>query len=465
MPNPRPNLLFLMADHQRADSLGMVQAGLEVTPQLNQLAARSTTFSRAYTTCPLCVPARTALATGLPPHANGVVFNDWRGNTAGDHLTMHEVLAREGYRLGHVGVHHTRVAPALEERVDFAAWYTNEDYQRWAAANRVDMPDLEPYRRNVRERTCTGEIKVRAYSNTRTGTFPYAVDCFKDWQFAEAACRFIERSDSRPFALFVCLWAPHPPLIVPEPYARMFAPEQIELPANVGRCAKGEPEAVRLGVARQLAEGLDERDWRAVWAAHLGLVRLVDDCIGRILQATKDVGQEGNTVVVFTTDHGEHLGAHCMYQKMEVYEDAVRVPLVVSLPGCAARSFDGLVSHLDLMPTIADMFGCPRPDHIPGRSLLSVIDRGEGFERHAVFSGYSGNPESGELRRGVVGRRFKYIWHPAGGEELYDLQTDPGELVNLVQDREHRAHAHRLAALGRDWGLGTGDEVWRRHPG
>ena len=463
MPSRQPNLLFLMTDHQRADSLGMAVDGREVTPCLNLLASRSAAFSRAYNTCPLCVPARTALATGLAPHTNGVIFNDWRGGTAGGHVTVHELLARAGYSIGHVGIHHIRVVPRLEDRVNFAMWYSNSEYQCWAAAAGLDLPDPEPYRREVKERTEHGDFKIRPYSNTRTGVFPYPAECFKDSQFAQAACQFLQRSNSRPFALFVYLWAPHPPLIVPEPYASMFDPDAIDFPPNVGRCAEREPEAVSLGVARQLAQGLTEQNWRSVWAAHLGLVHLADDCIARILQAVKDAGQEGNTIVLFTTDHGEHLGAHCMYQKMEVYEEAIHIPLLIHVPGLRARTCEGLVTHLDLMPTIIDLFGLDKLSHLHGRSLMPAIERGCGIERDAVFSGYNGNPESGELRRGVVGKRFKYIWHPAGGEELYDLQQDPYELRNLASDARCAQERARLAHQGRQWGLATGDEVWRQH--
>ncbi len=116
----RRNLLFLMTDHQRFDSLGMVQAGVEVTPCLNRLAAGGTSFQRTWNTAPLCVAARTALATGLYPTRNGVVYNDWKGERAGDHRPLHQYLAEAGYTVAHVGVDHIRVKPGLRERVDMA---------------------------------------------------------------------------------------------------------------------------------------------------------------------------------------------------------------------------------------------------------------------------------------------------------------------------------------------------------
>jgi choline-sulfatase len=244
MADRRPNLLFLMTDHQRADSIGTVQAGREVTPRLNRLAAGSTSFRRAYTTCPLCVPARTALATGQYPTRNGVVFNDWRGRRAGDHLTLHEALHRAGYAVAHVGVHHIRVRPGLRERVPFAKWVDNGDYRRYAEqCGVVDAPgDLEAFRREVTERQDGRFVSVR-YSNTRTAVWPHEAKRFKDRFFAREAAGFLRSGPPEPFALFVCLWAPHPPLRVPEPYASLFPPAELELASNVGGPARGEPAA------------------------------------------------------------------------------------------------------------------------------------------------------------------------------------------------------------------------------
>ena len=136
----RPNLLFLMTDHQRHDSLGMTQAGVEVCPALNRLAAESAQFTRAYNAAPLCAPARTALATGLYPTANGIVTNDWRGERAGDHMPIHETLYSAGFDAAHVGVDHIRVKPSLRERVQFALWNDNASYKQYAKENNLREP-------------------------------------------------------------------------------------------------------------------------------------------------------------------------------------------------------------------------------------------------------------------------------------------------------------------------------------
>ena len=471
MASRSPNLLFIMTDHQRADSLGMFQAGVEVTPNLNRLASQGTVFSRAYNTCPLCVPARTALATGKYPTSNGVVFNDWQGLRAGDHKPIHQYLAEAGYEVGHIGVHHVRVTPTLEERAPFARWIDNGDYARYfgqyLAENGMAQEPAgwrEAFRRDVLEYQEGGFVPQR-YSNTRTAVWPYPEEGFKDSYFCRQGVDFLRRRRDEPFALFVYLWAPHPPLRVPEPYASLFPPAEIELPANVGVPARGEPPDRRQGISAQLAEGISMAEWRKAWAAHLGLVRLADAGLGRILGALEGVGgtdsadRERPTVVVFTVDHGDHLGQHCMYQKMEMYEQAIRVPLIVRVSGCKHRTFDVPVSHLDVMPTLFDLIGLQKPDDLDGISLVDALTSGALPPERPVFCQYSGNPTVGDIRRTVITLRHKYTYTPGDAPELYDLENDPSEMHNLGVDPAYAQLVQELHRQCEAWAERHGDWI------
>ena len=201
--------------------------------------------------------------------------------------------------------------------------------------------------------------------------------------------------------------------------------------------AHGEPPGRRRGIAAQLAEGVSMEQWRKVWAAHLGLVNLADAGIGRILNALEASGQAENTIVVFTADHGDHLGQHRMYQKMEMYEQAIRIPLMVRMPGADARVFDNPVSHLDLMPTLLDLTGVELPGDLDGISLRDSILSGISPPERLVFSQYSGNPTVGDIRQAAIGKRYKYVYDPADAPELYDLEQDPLETRNLAADGTH----------------------------
>ena len=450
-----------MADHQRADSLGMVQAGVQATPALKHLAARAAVFSRAYSTCPLCVPARTALFTGKYPTANGVVYNDWTGETAGDHKPLQQCLHEAGYDVAHVGVHHIRVRPGLRERVPFCLWVDESDHRRYLAERGLEPMPAEAagaFRRGILEMQ-EGELTRVEYSNTRTAVWPHAAEHFKDAYWCRRAVEFLRAPRARPFALFLFLWAPHPPLILPEPYASMFDPGALELPANVGAPAEGEPPGRRRGIAAQLAEGVTMGEWRRVWAAHLGLVRLADDGIGQVLQALEEQGFVEDTLVVFTVDHGEHLGQHAMYQKMEMYEPAIRVPLLLHVPGAGPQAFGAPVSHLDMMPTLLELLGLDAPKAMDGVSLASSVRDGAEPPARAVYSQYSGNPTPGLMRRAVVTRRWKYVHDPDDAPELYDLEADPLEMRNLAGDPAHAETVARLHAVGRDWAAAHGDRI------
>ena len=455
-----PNLLFIMTDHQRADSIGAVHCGIEVTPHLNRLAEQGTHFPRAWTTCPLCTPARTALATGLHPVQHGVMVNDWKGRTAGAHRPLHQYLAAHGYVTAHIGVHHIRVRPDLRQRVRFDLWYGVDDWRGEMRARGLDPAPREgtrAFQRKVLELQ-EGRWVEAWYSSTRTALWPHPAEHFLDNRLCDAAVDWLVRNPRRPFALFLYLWAPHPPLRVPQPYASMFPPDRIDLPPNVGRPARGEPPSRRRSVPAQLAEGITEEEWRRVWSAHLGLVRLADEGIGRVMKALERLDLTESTIVVFTVDHGEHLGQHAMYQKMELYEPAVRIPLIIRTPGGRPGSIDRAVSHTDILPTLLDLLDIPEspPGNACGLSLRAAVEHGDPPPERPVFLQYAGNPVPGMQRRGVIEGRWKYVWDPDDLPELYDLETDPLEMTNLAGTSEHTGIQSRLHALAaarfRSWG-------------
>lgn len=264
----------------------------------------------------------------------------------------------------------------------------------------------------------------------------------------------------QPFALFLYLWAPHPPLIVPEPYASMFDPARIDLPANVGRRSEGEPPGRRRGIAAQMAEGVSLEQWRKVWAAHLGLVRMADDVLGRVLETLGALGERENTIVAFTSDHGDHLGQHNLYQKMEMHEQALRVPLVMAGPGIRPLRCGTPVSHLDLMPTVLELLGLEHPTGLDGISLAPALAGDAAVPDRPIFAQYSGNPTLGDIRRCVIRGNQKYIYDPRDKAELFDLAEDPEEMRNLADLPEHQALLGELHELCARWGREHGDKVF-----
>lgn len=453
----KQNLVFIMTDQQRADTIGMTCAGQEVTPALNSLAAKSTVFERAYNACPLCVPARTALATGLSPLKNGMMLNDLPGQYAKNNKTIHQMLSEAGYEVAHIGVNHISVKPSLKSSIPFAAWEDDDTYaaHAHAAGMKIDRREEDSV---VIDELADGLYEKHRYSNARVSFWPYPAEEFKDVWFTGKAVEYLGRPHEKPFALFLYLWAPHPPLIVPEEYWNIFDESGIILPPGTGKCALGEPSGRRKSAAAQLGGYPPKRGWREGWHAHLSLSRLCDDQVRRILDALKQYKLESDTAVVFTTDHGEHMGQHSMYQKMELYEAAVRVPAIFHVPGTKQSRIKTPISHLDFVPTLAELFALPvgeRPApsagaQLDGRSLKECIVTGTEPEERPVFGVYCGNHQFGDMRRMVVSGNYKYIYDNQEGE-LYDLSSDPHECTNLCGDSRFRETACRLHHQLEQW--------------
>jgi arylsulfatase A-like enzyme len=459
MKPTRRNLLFLMTDQQRADTLGMRQCGREVTPNLNALAGESAVFRRAYTTCPLGVPARTALVTGLYPTANGVVYNDWACLRAGDCTPIHQHLSRLGYRLGHVGTVHVALRPGLLRRVPFDLVAGADRFQAPPISDADGAEASDPVFRSAVEENIEGDRFIKHYANTRTAASAANPAQIYDSWLVEQALAFLHKStrQEHPWALFLWLRVPKPPLVVPEPYFSRFDPEAIDLPDNVGRASADEPASRRRSPAAQLARGVDEAQWRRVWSAYLGLCSLADDLLGKVLLWMREQRQMDRTVLVMTSDHGEHLGQHAMYQKMEMYEPALRVPLLVADRHLGPARIDTPVSHLDVLPTLSELMGLGIEDKIDGVSLVSALRSGQSEENSSVFAQYSGNPAIGDLRRAVISNRYKYVIDGDGQRELYDLVSDPLEMENLATSVACEPTMNELHQQAAQWGQNHGD--------
>lgn len=444
----RPNIVLFMTDHQRNDGIGMVQCGREVTPNLNRLVEEGIRFERAYNVCPLCVPARTALATGVYPTENGVVYNDLKGGAAERYLPIHKVLQNAGYRVGHVGVDHIRTTPLMRDQgLDF---FVNEsDYQTWAAEQGVVTKRSEKQITYVREEI-DGVYEEKVYSGHQVLLWEAPIEQFKDYYFKERALEFLREKQEEPFALFVYLWAPHPPLKVPEPYYSMYDPNQLVLPDNVGIAAQGEPELRRKGVPAQLADGVSMDEWRKAWAAHMGLTTMADQFFGEITAELKKQGIYDDTCILYTSDHGENLGQHKMYQKMEMYEEAVHVPFVIKMPNGGHGTVEEVISHLDIYPTFCELAGIEAADK-DGNSLIPIIKDGKGEEDRMVYAQYSGNPGYGTIRRAAISKRYKYVYDSNREHELYDLEKDPMEMNNAAGQEEYREIVRKMYAACREY--------------
>ena len=449
------NLIFFMTDQQRADSSGLAINNIKITPSWDFLSDNSISYNIAYDSCPLCVPSRTSLATGLNPLHTGMLLNDLPGKYAKDNKPIHEMLFDAGYEVAHIGVDHISLMPKLKDRISYSCWVDDESYAEYASGKGYDIHRSEDQCDYVME-NCEGTYIRRPYSNAVVSIWDKPLHDFKDVWFADKAIEYIKSEHRKPFALFVCLWAPHPPLTVPQSYLDMFDMDGFSFPPNIGVPNKDEPASYEKGSPRQLAENVSADGWKDAWKAHFALTRLSDDQLGRILNAVEEAGIMNDTAIVCTTDHGEQLGQHGMYQKMEMYESAVRVPAIFHFPEIPIGRYNGPISHLDFVPTIVDYLLGKVEYPFDGISLLPFMEKSEEPPARDIFSIYNGNHQYGDTRRMVVRYPYKLIYD-GRDIEFFDLSSDPFELDNLRSAESLQPLIDDMFTSLAGWGKRCGD--------
>lgn len=432
-----PNVVFIMTDQQSADALScrMGERYLR-TPALDALAARGTFFTRAYAANPICMPSRNAIFTGRYPHQTGVTDNT--PQQTGEKLDPEKFPAlgryfqRAGYSTAYFGKWHLCYDQAAPATHGFAI----TDHQQLDAA--------------------TADHAIAFLQGRPAQPFLLVVSFLNPHNVCELA-------RGQPLSNGPIGAAPRDPGVLPPP------------PANVAP-PRDEPDSMALIRAGYHASPLfpvgkfKTEDWRELRWGYYRLIEKVDAEIGRVLAAVRTAGVEDNTVIVFTSDHGECAGAHGFNQKTVLYEESVRVPLIVSLPGGRARTADDFVNTgIDLLPTLLDSAGITKPAALPGRSLrpFALGERVAGWPDEVVV-------ENNLTQAGVVdglvpmtaGRmvrtdRYKYCIYAHGEhrESLVDLIRDPGETNDLARDPAFHAVLLAQRERLRKFGVATGDPL------
>ncbi len=455
-----------MADHLRRDCLSAYGSLPVRTPNLDTLADESVVFENAYCATPLCTPTRVSMYTGKYPHVHGAVANTLPATVTGpEHETLYERLDKTGYGITHVGVHHCRLSPSVEERVPAGIFESMKD---WAEACPVSS---ERSFTNSFRFPCNagfdsdGNPQVKMFPAPRRIRNPYPAEEFLDvWWSHRMEERIQETDFSKPQYLEALFWAPHPPLDVPEPYFSMYPPENIVLPETVGQWHEGQPASLLQQTCGQIGSACTRAEYPEVWSAYFGLVTLVDDCIGRVIDALKKRGVWDDCVVVFVQDHGDMLGEHHLFQKHCHYEPASHLPLLVKTPENHSGRRDDFASAIDYCATICDYAGVEPPAGNQGLSWRPAIEGQHSLDREAVFMEYNGDHGSTLFpSRCIVsrlnGNRWKYIYTKNDIDELYDLDADPNETRSLASSADHSAIRNALRSSLQEWMTQTGDAV------
>jgi arylsulfatase A-like enzyme len=432
MATERPNILLLMTDQQRGDCLGVDGHPCLMTPSMDALAGEGIRFERGYSTCPACIPARRSLMSGLHPQTHGMVA--FVEGQAWDYpATLPQLLRDGGYQTGLVG-RTMHLFPARKrygfEEMTYAKGSQESDYTEY-----VDRQAPE----------AGGAYSGGVMNNDWTARPWHLPEQLHHthWTVNEAL-RFLRRRDpSRPWFLAVTFQAPHPPLIPPDFYFQRYLRAELPEPA-VGDWEDRPVFAGGAPLVNSNRVDLRGEALRSCQAGYFGLINHVDDQIRRLLAAEAGMVDLRNTLVVFTSDHGEMLGDHYFFRKGMPYEGAARSPFILRPPGNWAQAARGQSSALpvcleDLMPTLLEAGGVAVPQGLDGRSLLPILRGQEGGPwREALHLEYAGT--GAYPFHALTDGREKYIWFSQSGrEQLFDLRSDPHELHDLAQSSSNGA--------------------------
>jgi arylsulfatase A-like enzyme len=413
-PRSRPDILIVLTDQQRADAFGAAGAGDVQTPTMDGLAREGVLFTRAFVATPQCSPSRAALLTARYPHRTRVMGN------VGDGHGMSPPLDGSLATIG---------------RVFAAAGYETAYYGKWHLGGTPGAYGFSRHNSTIGDRDLAREV----------------VAFLQDRQ---------AKASRAPLLLIVSWLNPHDiyNVLTEPPAAQKMA--SVSLPGNLADDLAGKPFPQRHYLHDDQGKpyvGADTQTWRRYRAYYNGLVETVDREIGLVLKAART----GNAapITIFSSDHGDLGGSHGLpYKGPAMYEELVRVPLVMSWPGRvrAGRS-DALVGLIDILPTLCDLVGLAAPADIDGVSLKPLLERNSTAVRQVIFSEYYGKQNWRVPIRMARTSRWKYIRYLSHGEELYDLESDPGELRNRAGDPAAQSEKTRLSQALDDWMRSTAD--------
>jgi arylsulfatase A-like enzyme len=415
----RPNILFLMPDQHRAQTVGCLGDEQVRTPHLDKLAGDGMIIQNTFANSPVCCPARAVLLTGQYCHRNGMVANDLRLRESS--VSLAKTLQSAGYRTGFVGKWHLDGGKRLPGFVPPGE--RRQGYEYWAA----------------------NQCSHAHFRNTifRDTAEPIVLDKFETDGYADFAIEFLEaaRTDRRPFYLTVQWGPPHDPYKAPEEYSRLYRPEKLKMRPN-WREKAGAPGPAQI-------------------AEYYAMVTAVDAAVGRIVHRLDALGLSENTIVLYASDHGDMLGSLGERLKRKPWEESIRVPGILRWPGRvkAGSRCGAFFTHVDFAPTLLGMAGIAAPRQMQGENTAGAILEGKAGPDSAffqIFGPYSGDGTP-DGWRGIRTRRYMYARFKDRPWVLYDLDRDPHQLLNLAGERSARSVLTEMERRLSAWMRRTGD--------
>ncbi|MSU48398.1 MAG: iduronate-2-sulfatase [Opitutus sp.] len=455
---PKFNVLFLIADDLNCD-LGCYGVPEMKTPNIDRLARRGVKFESAYCQFPLCSPSRSSFLTGRRPNVTGVHLNPSAGRTPvsphfrekiPDTITLPQLFKRHGIFAARVGKLYHYGVPA-----DIGT-SSLDDYYSWDQVVNPRGRDREEHEKIF---SIAPNVTAPGASSQFGGTLSWLADDegedpdHTDGVGATEAIKLLERfkRESRPFFLAVGFYRPHTPYVSPKHYFDLYPTNKITLPA-LSADDRARPIAPAWASSQPAQDKLTDDVRRQAIQAYHAATSFMDAQLGRVVDTLDRLGLAQTTVIVFTSDHGYHLGDHGLWQKQSLFERSTRVPLIIAAPGAKGngRATTSIAEMVDLYPTLAALTGLPAPDYLDGTSLRPILDDPSASVKKAAFS---------QVRRGTNGDGYsvrsgpwRYTeWIDAAGKltatQLFDEVADPRETRNLASNPAHATTVKELAAL------------------
>lgn len=472
-----PNILIIMCDQLRAELMGREGYPLETMPRTNALARRGTWFDKAYTPAPASGPARVAMLTGRYPSATHVKSN----HNIGDAFytkDLFDIAHESGYKTALVGKNHSHLTP---EKADLWCEYDH--------TGKRGGTDMAP------ESAAFDRFLASLDMNRSLTPAPGGPDVQLPYRMVDDAAQWIQSLDGAPFLMWFSVAEPHNPYQTCEPYYSMFPPEILPESRTTAadRAAKGAEYELLAAMMSVGHPGYAENLPRLRSVYH-GMLRMIDDQVGRLEEALKCMGVYDNTIIVFVADHGDYAGEYGLMKKGVGLDDALaRIPMQWTGPGirASAQPHTAHVSLTDILPTVCEIAGAPVPDGVQGRSLWPLL-RGQPYPEEEFSSimaqdGYGGMYYTGRdgtdyVREGAVGQTpgwfdelntwtqsgtmrmlrsgdWKLVCDMDGNTWLYDLRRDPSEVRNLAREKKYADIRNHLTAKLLQWELLTQDPL------
>ncbi len=433
----QPNFLVIVSDDQRPDTIAALGNAVIETPNLDQLVREGMTFTRASSAFPLCVPSRAEILTGATAFHNGVPYGG--GRLKKGQVFWADALRNAGYQTWYCGKWMNDGAPKTRGYEETSGLFSSGGAgplgrePRYGRHNRL----ITGYR-GWTFKSADGTPELEKGIGVVGETSKY---------IADGAIELLQRKTDKPFFMHVNFTAPHDPLIIPPGYAGKYKPSEMQVPANLLPKHPFDHGNIDGRDEQLLPWPRTEADVREEIAAYYAVIDDMDAQIGRILAALKASGRYDNTVILFTSDHGLALGSHGLMGKQNMYEHTIGVPFIIAGPGIPKNQRTAAQIYLrDMYPTTCELAGIPVPETVESKSIVPILRSPDAEIYPAVFGYYK------DTQRMIRTSRWKLIRYPkVGRTQLFDLENDPDELVDLSGSSKHQELASRLGDQMDQW--------------